>query len=217
MLGEADLNPFGFHATPAGRRMPSMMSPTVVLRDGELELGLGSGGSNRIRSAITQTIVRCLDDGLDVEDAVAAPRLHFEAGEVHAEPGISPEALDRLAARGYEVVRWPDPNLFFGGVHAVARTGGELRGGGDPAAAAPWRGRENLPRLSHAPAQMGRSRTRSASTRLAVAAVAGGHRGDCACGHRHAGTIDDYREHQQCPRSAGGAPAGELPGHARQL
>ena len=64
MLGEADLNPFGFHATPAGRRMPSMMSPTVVLRDGELELGLGSGGSNRIRSAITQTIVRCLDEGL---------------------------------------------------------------------------------------------------------------------------------------------------------
>ena len=132
MLGEADLNPFGFHATPAGRRMPSMMSPTVVLRDGELELGLGSGGSNRIRSAITQTIVRCLAEGLDVEDAVAAPRLHFEAGEVHAEPGISSEALDRLAARGYDVVRWPAPNLFFGGVHAVARTGGELRGGGDP-------------------------------------------------------------------------------------
>ncbi|MEO7197562.1 MAG: gamma-glutamyltransferase, partial [Solirubrobacterales bacterium] len=58
LLGEDDLNPCGFHATQPGRRMPSMMSPTIALRDGELELGLGSGGSNRIRSAITQTLVR---------------------------------------------------------------------------------------------------------------------------------------------------------------
>ena len=52
MLGEEDLNPLGFHVTPPGRRVPSMMSPTVALRDGELEAGLGSGGSNRIRSAV---------------------------------------------------------------------------------------------------------------------------------------------------------------------
>ncbi len=132
MLGEADLNPFGFHATPAGERMPSMMSPTVVLRDGELELGLGSGGSNRIRSAITQTIVRCLVDGLGVQEAVAAPRLHFEAGEVHAEPGIDEAGLKRLEERGYRVIRWPRSNLFFGGVHAVGRRDGVLSGGGDP-------------------------------------------------------------------------------------
>ena len=132
MLGEADLNPFGFHATPAGRRMPSMMSPTVVLRDGELELGLGSGGSNRIRSAITQTIVRFLADGLEVAEAVAAPRLHFEAGEVHAEPGVPEAGLARLEERGYRVIRWPQPNLYFGGVHAVSRRDGVLSGGGDP-------------------------------------------------------------------------------------
>ena len=42
--------------TPAGERMPSMMSPTVILRDGEVIAGLGSAGSNRIRSAILQTI-----------------------------------------------------------------------------------------------------------------------------------------------------------------
>ncbi|MEO7197360.1 MAG: gamma-glutamyltransferase, partial [Solirubrobacterales bacterium] len=132
MLGEDDLNPFGFHATQPGRRMPSMMSPTIALRDGELELGLGSGGSNRIRSAITQTLVRTLGGGMPIEAAVQAPRLHFEAGIVHAEPGIDSEALDRLARRGYEVVRWREPNLFFGGVHAVARTDGVARGAGDP-------------------------------------------------------------------------------------
>src|SRR5919204_355474 len=80
MLGEEDLNPLGFHVTPPGRRVPSMMSPTVVLRDGQLEAGLGSGGSNRIRSAVLQTILRLVVDGLDVQEAVEAPRVHFEAG-----------------------------------------------------------------------------------------------------------------------------------------
>jgi gamma-glutamyltranspeptidase/glutathione hydrolase len=133
MLGEQDLNPFGFHATAPGRRLPSMMSPSVVLRDGALELGLGSGGSNRIRSAITQTILRCLADGLGIERAVNAPRVHFEAGVVHSEPGVDPAALDHLAAAGYEVVRWRRQNLFFGGVHAVAvGADGTAQGVGDP-------------------------------------------------------------------------------------
>ena len=98
MLGEQDLNPLGFHRHEAGRRLPSMMSPTVVLRDGELEAGLGSGGSNRIRSAILQTIVRLVGDGLDVAEAVDAPRVHFEEGAVQAEPGVDEAALERLEA-----------------------------------------------------------------------------------------------------------------------
>jgi gamma-glutamyltranspeptidase / glutathione hydrolase len=134
MLGEEDLNPLGFHRHQPGRRMPSMMSPTVVLREGELEAGLGSGGSNRIRSAILQTIVRLVCDRRGVAAAVNAPRVHFEAGAVEAEPGIDEAALERLAERGYEVVRWADRNVFFGGVHAVARdpATGELAGAGDP-------------------------------------------------------------------------------------
>ena len=134
MLGEEDLNPLGFHVTPPGRRVPSMMSPTVVLRDGELEAGLGSGGSNRIRSAVLQTIIRLIVEGMEAQAAVEAPRLHFEAGAVQAEPGIDEEGLDRLASRGYQLVHWQERNLFFGGVHAVARDPGtgELHGGGDP-------------------------------------------------------------------------------------
>jgi gamma-glutamyltranspeptidase/glutathione hydrolase len=134
MLGEEDLNPLGFHVTASGRRVPSMMSPTVVLRHGELEAGLGSGGSNRIRSAILQTIIRMIAGGMEVQEAVEAPRLHFEAGAVQAEPGIDEEGLDLLAGRGYQLVHWQERNLFFGGVHAVARhpETGELQGGGDP-------------------------------------------------------------------------------------
>jgi gamma-glutamyltranspeptidase/glutathione hydrolase len=134
MLGEEDLNPLGFHVTPPGRRVPSMMSPTVVLRGGELEAGLGSGGSNRIRSAVLQTIIRVIAEGMDAQEAVSSPRVHFEAGAVQAEPGVDEPGLDTLAARGYQLVHWEDRNLFFGGVHAVVRDpeSGALTGGGDP-------------------------------------------------------------------------------------
>jgi gamma-glutamyltranspeptidase/glutathione hydrolase len=134
MLGEEDLNPAGFHLIAPGRRVPSMMAPTVVLRDGEIVLALGSAGSNRIRSAILQTVVRAVEQGFPVDAAVEAPRLHFEQGLVQAEPGIDEAALARIEARGMPVLRRPALNLFFGGVQAVARNprSGELSGGGDP-------------------------------------------------------------------------------------
>jgi gamma-glutamyltranspeptidase/glutathione hydrolase len=132
MLGEHDLNPLGFHRHPPGVRVPSMMSPTVVLREGEPELALGSAGSNRIRSAILQTILAAVDYGMPAEEAVRQPRLHVEEKVVEAEPGVDPDALDRLEANGWTVRRWSEQNLFFGGVQAVARSGGRLSGGGDP-------------------------------------------------------------------------------------
>ena len=130
MLGEQDLNPLGFHRYPPGRRLPSMMAPTVVLRDGEPELVLGSAGSNRIRSAILQTIIRVVDVGLRAGDAVEAARLHFEDGVVYAEPGIDTTALE---TSGRAIGRFRERNLFFGGVEAVERdTSGAFWGGGDP-------------------------------------------------------------------------------------
>ncbi len=130
MLGEQDLNPLGFHRHPPGRRMPSMMSPTAVLRDGAPELVLGSAGSNRIRSAILQTIIRVIDDGMPAGDAVRAPRVHFEDGVVYAEPGIDTAALERA---GRAIGRFRELNLFFGGVQAAARDrDGRFSGGGDP-------------------------------------------------------------------------------------
>jgi len=133
MLGEEDLNPLGFHRNPAGRRMTSMMSPTVVLRDGEVIAALGSAGSNRIRSAVVQTIIRLIDDGMAPQAAVEAGRLHFEAGVVQAEPGVDEGGLEAVERHGTPVVRWERPNLFFGGVQAVARDrDGKLSGGGDP-------------------------------------------------------------------------------------
>jgi gamma-glutamyltranspeptidase/glutathione hydrolase len=131
MMGEEDLNPLGFHAFDPGRRMPSMMAPTVVLAaDGSVELVVGSAGSNRIRSAILQTIVGVVDRDRGAQEAVDAARLHFEDGIVYAEPGID---LDGLRAAGRAVAPFRAPNLFFGGVQAVVRSAdGALSGGADP-------------------------------------------------------------------------------------
>jgi gamma-glutamyltranspeptidase/glutathione hydrolase len=129
VMGEEDLSPLGFHSHPAGRRMPSMMAPSVVMRDGEVELVLGSAGSNRIRSALLQTIVGVVDRGLRANEAVSAPRAHFEGGIVYHEPGVE---LTGPLGEDREVVRFHGLNLFFGGVQAVQRRGEELIGAGDP-------------------------------------------------------------------------------------
>ncbi len=129
VMGEQDLNPLGFHLHPAGRRLPSMMAPSVVMRDGEVELVLGSAGSNRIRSAILQTIVGVVDRELPVREAVEAPRVHFEDGVVFAEPGID---VGELAGGELRVVRFGALNLFFGGVQATLRRDSRITGAGDP-------------------------------------------------------------------------------------
>jgi len=133
MLGEEDLNPEGHRHEP-GARVPSMMAPTLVLHDGQPELAVGSAGSNRIRSAILQTIINVVDRGRSAQDAVDAPRLHYENGVVEAEVGVNPGALDEIERDGWQVVRWQEKNLYFGGVQAVARHAatGALSGGGDP-------------------------------------------------------------------------------------
>jgi gamma-glutamyltranspeptidase/glutathione hydrolase len=129
MMGEQDLSPAGWFTHPPGRRLPSMMAPTIVLDDGLPELVLGSAGSNRIRSAIVQVIVNAIDRGMDAQAAVDAPRLHFEDGLVYAEPGLDADALG-----GRQVAWFRDRNLFFGGCQAVERHHGTgaFSGGGDP-------------------------------------------------------------------------------------
>ncbi len=133
MLGEQDLNPLGYHRHEPGRRIPSMMAPTVVLRDGAPEVALGSAGSNRIRSAILQTILAVIDGGLGAQAAVDSPRIHIEGEVIEAEPGTDEDGLVALERDGWKVQRWRERNLYFGGVQAVARDSeGRLSGGGDP-------------------------------------------------------------------------------------
>ena len=133
MLGEEDLNPGGFHRWPEHVRLASMMAPTVIEKADGQRLALGSGGSNRIRSAISQVLLRLLRHGDPLQAAIAHPRLHYEQQHLDLEPGL-PEVVQQAVLRQVPDHRiWPEANLFFGGVHAVARhADGRLEGAGDP-------------------------------------------------------------------------------------
>ncbi len=132
MLGEEDLNPAGFDQWRPASRLASMMSP-MLMKHGDRRFALGSGGSNRIRSAITQVTTNVARFGMPLGDAVAAPRLHLEGEKLSIETGWQDPVIDRLREIVPEVHEWPETNLFFGGVHAVeAGPGGAFEGGGDP-------------------------------------------------------------------------------------
>lgn len=134
MLGEDDLHPDGFHVAAPGRRVASMMAPSLLVdAKGCTELVLGSGGSKRIRSALLQVLVNVTVRGQSAADAVAAPRVHWDVDHLEVEPGFDAASLAELQRFG-PVLVWPEANMYFGGVHVVAptRDGGEASAGGDP-------------------------------------------------------------------------------------
>ncbi len=128
MLGEEDLNPHGFFKWPSGVRLPSMMAPTIVLKDNKPELVLGSAGSNRIRSAITQSILNYCVFKHDIKEVCEEKRVHFEKGELFFEPGFD-DGLIKSVKENYNTTIFHDKSVFFGGVNAV---NSELKGGCDP-------------------------------------------------------------------------------------
>jgi len=134
MLGEEDLHTDGFHQWTPDRRLSSMMAPTIIAApDGGLT-ALGSGGSNRIRSAILQVALNLIDRGMALDEAVAAPRLHVEkCGSISFEDLFAADERAALLAAFPHAMPWPERNLFFGGCHAAARgPDGTLEGAGDP-------------------------------------------------------------------------------------
>jgi gamma-glutamyltranspeptidase/glutathione hydrolase len=130
MLGEYDLVAPG-PAAP-GRRLTSMMAPSIVIGENGPRLVVGSAGSVRLRGAIMQVVDNVLGHQLGVQEAIEFPRVHVDEPKVQCEGGFEPEQLDRLEALGYDIVRWRRRNLFFGGTNAVeVCVDGSLAAGGD--------------------------------------------------------------------------------------
>ncbi len=132
VLGEEDINPGGFHNWRPDSPMASMMTPCILQGpDGQL-VALGSGGSNRIRTAILQLIRNIAGCGMDLASAVVAPRLHVEAGRADIEPGFPTAELALLRETGLAVHEWPEPSMFFGGTQVAGLTGRGFEAAGDP-------------------------------------------------------------------------------------
>jgi gamma-glutamyltranspeptidase / glutathione hydrolase len=119
MLGEADLIRGGLEP---GRRMSSMMAPSVALDREGLALAAGAAGGTRLRGALVQVAAGVLDERLAAADAVARPRLHPADGRVQLEPGFGDDVVAALEREGFEARVWPAPHQFFGGVSVVTRS-----------------------------------------------------------------------------------------------
>lgn len=127
MMGEDDLHPQGFHSSPPGIRVASMMSPSLLFEKERVRLVLGSGGSKRIRSAITQVIINSCLLGLDLKEAICNPRIHLEESILQIEPGFENQVVKRLGEI-FKINLWNQIDVYFGGVHAVDPYGHQAQG-----------------------------------------------------------------------------------------
>ncbi len=135
-MHDFDTDPSSINSVEPLKRPRSSMTPTIVFRDREPFLVLGSAGGPRIISSTFQVVLNVLDFGMGIEKAVQSPRVHYEgssAGEttLYLEDGSASESakLD-LKGRGYDLKRKHD--YFFGGVNAIQISGDKITGAEDP-------------------------------------------------------------------------------------
>lgn len=93
-----------------GKRPNSSMTPTIVLKNGQPFLILGAPGGSRIITGVMQVLLNVLDFGMNIQEAVDAPRFHhqWQPDRLYTERGISPDTIAALRARGHTV----EPNTF---------------------------------------------------------------------------------------------------------
>jgi gamma-glutamyltranspeptidase/glutathione hydrolase len=120
MLGETDLLR---EDQEPGKRLGSMMAPSIAVDRHGIALAIGAAGGTRLRTALVGVAAAVLDEGLDAQVAVDRPRFHPVAGLLNAEPGVPEEALSELERSGWTIRVWPDRHHYFGGVSAIARSG----------------------------------------------------------------------------------------------
>lgn len=129
------------NAIQPGKRPLSSMSPTIVMKDGRVFMVLGSPGGPRIITAVLLTILNVLDYGMNIQQAVDAPRFHFQGSpnEIDIEPYALPfTTIKQLEFAGYPVVTqhtWSAVEAIvvgsdgtFYGANDVRRPDGEAAG-----------------------------------------------------------------------------------------
>ena len=129
-----------------GERARSSISPLMVVQDGEPVLVLGAAGGARIISAVLQAVLRVVDQGMDLPDALAAARVHPIDGGIAMETspviGWTPEVVAEVESWGMEV-QAVERDGAFGRIHGiwVDRRTGEKVGVADP----DWEGAAIVP------------------------------------------------------------------------
>jgi gamma-glutamyltranspeptidase / glutathione hydrolase len=90
-----------------GKRPLSSMSPTIVKKDGKVFMVLGSPGGSRIITIVASTILNVIDHGMNIQEAVNAPRIHHQwlPDQITVEPyALSPDTARILGTMGHKIV-----------------------------------------------------------------------------------------------------------------
>jgi gamma-glutamyltranspeptidase/glutathione hydrolase len=120
------------NAIAPGKRPLSSMTPTIVLEDGKLRFVLGSPGGARIITTVANIFLSASEGGLNIQQAVDAPRFHhqYQPDKLYLEPGFAAETVAALQARSYSVAisehHWSNGECI-----AIDPKNGELLGGQD--------------------------------------------------------------------------------------
>ncbi len=117
-LGEMELHPGGFHGVPSGARLVSNMAPSIARSRHGAVLSIGSPGADRITTALSAVLVNFVHLGMSLSDSIEHARLHTEVFD--GEPTVSYEpGIDVSEVRGFDLRRFPDLSMYFGGVQAA--------------------------------------------------------------------------------------------------
>jgi gamma-glutamyltranspeptidase/glutathione hydrolase len=133
--GASGFMPLPWHPThiQAGKRPVNNHAPTVIYKNNEPFLVLGSPAGRRQQGAIIQTIVHVIDHDMTIQDAISAPRIHCEGNNLWMETRISEETRNALRRMGHKVIEMAETTMYFGGLNAVKvnQETGKLHGGAD--------------------------------------------------------------------------------------
>jgi gamma-glutamyltranspeptidase/glutathione hydrolase len=118
------------NAPGPGKRPLSSMSPTIVFRDGRVFMVTGTPGGSRIITTVLQVLLNVIDHGMNIAEAVAAPRVHHQwmPDRVQAESGLSPDTVRLLEAKGHKITI----AATSGSANSILVTSEGLTGAADP-------------------------------------------------------------------------------------
>jgi gamma-glutamyltranspeptidase/glutathione hydrolase len=117
------------NAPGPNKRPLSSMAPTIVMKDGKVELVSGSPGGPRIITTVLGMVLGVIDFGMNIAEATDAPRIHHQwlPDELRVERGLSPDTLRLLRAKGQNVVE----GNAIGSTATIAVRDGWLMGAAD--------------------------------------------------------------------------------------
>jgi gamma-glutamyltranspeptidase/glutathione hydrolase len=126
----------GPNAIAPGKRMRTMIAPTILSKDGKTFATLGTPGAARIVSTMALLVSNLVDFGMGIQEAIEAPRFYARdvEPELAVEARVPAATIDALTKMGYRTRAYRDFDLFFGGAQGIVidpKTGLRV-GGADP-------------------------------------------------------------------------------------